>query len=87
MRFRFSVREILLVIVIVAVALAWRIDRSHWEWVLERDRGLEAATQARVERAHETIRFLLGQNRSLGGNAYVGGFTDVNGNLLETDPE
>jgi hypothetical protein len=83
MRLCFTIRELLLSVVIVAFTSGWWIDRSHWQWVLERDRGLESAAQAKVEQSNGTIRFLLEQNRSLGGRSFVGGFTDENGNLLE----
>jgi len=49
MRFRFSIREMLLVFVIIALALGWWVDHSHWQWVLQRDNGLEQAAKAKVD--------------------------------------
>jgi hypothetical protein len=38
----------LLVFVIIALALGWWVDRHHWQWVSERDNGLEQAAKSKV---------------------------------------
>ena len=84
-RFQFSIREMLLVVTIFALGLGWWMDHSHWQWVREKDQNIDAAVQTKIDEKNEKIRWLLEQNRSLGGKAVVYGInTDEAGNLLKT---
>src|SRR5262245_5532160 len=49
MRFQFTIRDILLITVIAAVAAGWWIDHRHWQWVRDHLKSIETESAAKVQ--------------------------------------
>ena len=60
-RFQFSIRDMLLVTAIIALALGWWMDHSDLKWTTAKDRDFEAGCKLRAEKAEAeaeaTVRF------------------------------
>jgi hypothetical protein len=70
--FRFSIRELLLVIAIIALTLGWVVDRSrlantNYELITQRNRLVDTKAQMVIYR--ESLQAKLQQVRSAGSDA------------------
>jgi hypothetical protein len=53
MRFRFTIRDLLWLTAVIALALGWWLDHSNLKWNDAKDRDFEAKCKAKVQSADE----------------------------------
>jgi len=65
MGFQFTIRDLLLVTVIAAVAAGWWIDHRHWQWVRDHLKSIETESAAKVQELTEQMAVIQLKSTSL----------------------